>query len=849
LAILAVAVAVTGAHDAAAKDEFREPVWTWRLAGGNGNWGNQGDFDSPEALIEGFNSAEAQSFAQCSARNCATCTQFTVSSAFSPVGGYPIVNGQSTRLTTSAGSTLTYTTACTQTYADGTSSTTPASGPVYTNPDPAVINSVQALLHCPEGGDPWPLRQGPTTYVLVGGQSTANYQAWCAKAVPDPPCPLCQGEPRAILPPVVFGNPVDALGGAKVQSEVDYAAADGLLSVQRTYTSNPGRWHWGVDAALADFTGRTSNSYGVANLVSSIRVLKVPTACCDSPPLEDRPAAFKLIKTQPDTGNKEVWLSNHAGARTVFSENPAGTFNTAALDRPHISYSSAGGSAQWQFRSPRNGKSISYQWNADSVVAQAQPGARTLVFHKNQLGRITAVTLPDGQQITYSVDALGRVQNVAYPDGNTRLYVYGEAANTGTSSARPMWLTGLFDEAGIRHATYRYDGVGPASTELAGGVNKFSFVSSVGSTQVTKPTGSATSMISWETGPDGERRMTSQSQPAGAGSSNASSSVTYDGAGNIASFVDYENHRSCFVHDASGKEITRVEGLSSATSCGAVTPVGATLPTGSRKFSNQWHPDWRLATLVAQPGQVVTRIYNGQPDPFNANLITSCAPGDALLPDGKPIAVLCKQVEQATTDTYGHLGFSAALQSGVPNRVRTWTYNRYGQVLTAKGPRTDINDTTTYSYYTDTTADHTLGDLQSVTDAAGNVTSYPLYNKHGQALRVVDSNGVATDYTYDLRQRLTSLTVGGQTISYEYHPTGLLKRVTQPDGSYVHHTYDDAHRLIAVSDNVGNRIDYTLDNAGNRTAESVKDTSGALRRQVSRSIDALGRVQQTTGRE
>jgi hypothetical protein len=58
LAILAVAVAVTGAHDAAAKDEFREPVWTWRLAGGNGNWGNQGDFDSPEALIEGFNCVE-----------------------------------------------------------------------------------------------------------------------------------------------------------------------------------------------------------------------------------------------------------------------------------------------------------------------------------------------------------------------------------------------------------------------------------------------------------------------------------------------------------------------------------------------------------------------------------------------------------------------------------------------------------------------------------------------------------------------------------------------------------------------------------------------------------------------
>jgi len=38
-------------------------------------------------------------------------------------------------------------------------------------------------------------------------------------------------------------------------------------------------------------------------------------------------------------------------------------------------------------------------------------------------------------------------------------------------------------------------------------------------------------------------------------------------------------------------------------------------------------------------------------------------------------------------------------------------------------------------------------------------------------------------------------------------------------------------------------------NAGNRTAETVKDTAGALRRQLARSIDALGRVQQTTGGE
>ena len=110
-------------------------------------------------------------------------------------------------------------------------------------------------------------------------------------------------------------------------------------------------------------------------------------------------------------------------------------------------------------------------------------------------------------------------------------------------------------------------------------------------------------------------------------------------------------------------------------------------------------------------------------------------------------------------------------------------------------------------------------------------------------------NGVVTQTTHDLRQRLTSTSVAGQVISYSYWPTGLLKRVTQPDQSWMHHDYDDAHRLIRVSDNLGNSITYTLDNMGNRTAEEVRDPSNSLRRVLTRSIDALGRVQQITGRE
>ena len=298
------------------------------------------------------------------------------------------------------------------------------------------------------------------------------------------------------------------------------------------------------------------------------------------------------------------------------------------------------------------------------------------------------------------------------------------------------------------------------------------------------------------------------------------------------------------------RETTRIEGLlggNGGAVCSSVLPVGATLPAGSRKISTQWHPDWKLPVQVSEPGRRTTYVYNGQPDPFAGNATASCAPTNATLIDGKPIVVLCRQVEQATTDANGAQGLTAALQSGVANREQKWTYNGYGQVLTHDGPRTDVADVTTYAYYSDTTADHMPGDLRSLTNAAGHLTQYTKYDKNGQLLESVDANGTVTTMTYDARQRLLTQSVGGQLASYEYWPNGLLKKATQPDASFISYGYDAAQRLTSITDSSGNSITYTLDNSGNRTAEQVKDVQGTLRRQLTRAFDALGRVQQTTG--
>jgi YD repeat-containing protein len=81
--------------------------------------------------------------------------------------------------------------------------------------------------------------------------------------------------------------------------------------------------------------------------------------------------------------------------------------------------------------------------------------------------------------------------------------------------------------------------------------------------------------------------------------------------------------------------------------------------------------------------------------------------------------------------------------------------------------------------------------------------------------------------------------------------------ITQPDGSTLNYAYDDAHRLVGMSDlstgvslapigslcmqpanRFDNKIVYTLDAMGNRTGESNFDPSGALQKKKTESSTA-----------
>ena len=61
------------------------------------------------------------------------------------------------------------------------------------------------------------------------------------------------------------------------------------------------------------------------------------------------------------------------------------------------------------------------------------------------------------------------------------------------------------------------------------------------------------------------------------------------------------------------------------------------------------------------------------------------------------------------------------------------------------------------------------------------------------------------------------------------------------------YTYDAAQRLVAVSNNTGERVDYTLNAAGDRTAEAIRNPSATITRTMTRVFDELSRLRQHLG--
>lgn len=652
------------------------------------------------------------------------------------------------------------------------------------------------------------------------GYSCPNSGGWSAYQVSSNP-----GRCSRVEPPVVpcdicnaktapkVGNPISVLGGVKQQVDTDYSNASGTLRLTRTYRSDESRWlhnHQitGIDPQKADFklvppfacyyaidssTGKpwcfayagNGSGYSFGLRRGAGRLVNFGTSTDFTPPKDINDRADPIVD---EVGERTGWRVSNAstGAMEVFSLTG------------HLQSSTA-----------RNGQVTTYTYSDATTLPAIAPWPGLLIkvedafgqalqFSYDSQGRMAGMTDPAGNPYLYDYDAQGNLIKVTYPGGKSRSYVYNELDKTG-NVAQTGLLTGIIDENGVRYATFTYgaDRKGE-STEHAGGVGKYtlSYPSSM-ETSVLDPLNAAY----YYTYPPqlGVFRRGAARRPGADGVGTVNSNITYDANGNMATYVDFDSAQTTYTYDLTRNlETRRVEASNNAL---------------ARTISTEWHATFNLPLRIAEPLSRTTFTYDA-----TGNVLT--------------------RTVQATTDANGAAGFTATLTGTA--RTWTYTYSALGQLLTARGPRTDVSDTTSYAYDEN-------GNLSTVTNAAGHVTTLSQYDAHGRAGRVTDPNGLVTDFVYSPRGWLESTSVGGETTIYSYDGAGLMTGVALPDGGTLTYVYDAAHRLTSITDDAGNSVTYTLDNMGNRTGEQLRDSGGTLARQVGRVYDPLNRLKQITG--
>ncbi|MDQ1923321.1 RHS repeat domain-containing protein [Massilia pseudoviolaceinigra] len=656
---------------------------------------------------------------------------------------------------------------------------------------------------------------------------------------------VCRKEGREI--PVALkcgeaaGNPVQYASGAKVQHETDLVGgANDALRVQRTYRSvrenalgqSAGMgWSFSFERVFSapQTTGRATRPIvrGALSDGSVFQFLRKADGRYES----SYDKGMTLDVQGPDD---TVWLLTTPGGTVERYLRFGDDFRLGSVHARHgmATHYTYDEKNQLSKIVDSNGRSLTITWEED-LIASISSATESVRYEYAPAAFAGGVT----------IEGMSRLIGVHFLDLSgtgiaSRAYHYEDAHDR-------FLLTGITDEHGKRFATYAYNGDGQAVlSEHAGGAQRYTFAypTRTGRT-VTDPLGSSRSIdLAYDA--SGQSRITAESRPAGAGCAASASATTYGAAGDVTSRADFNGNKTCFISDPiRGTELARMTGLAKDAACPASTDTA--LPAGQRKTSTRWHPDWPLASSIASPGRVETTIYNGQRDA--SGKVVECA-GGAVLPNGKPIAAVCRATVQATTDSNGGLGFAAA-RTG-PVQEWRYTYNRAGQVLTSSGPVDAYGKAVTSSmvYYADTSPTHHPGDLASVRKSVGEITSYFEYSPEGLPAKIQLATGQIVGLEYGPRGRLTSSTIraaGGhaETTRYEYDVAGQLIRMIAPDGSALSYTYDDAHRMTGLRDRAGNSIDFTLDAMGNAVRQEVKDPSGKLVAQTTRAFDALSRLQ------
>lgn len=631
----------------------------------------------------------------------------------------------------------------------------------------------------------------------------------------------------------VRGNPVVLYTGNKIEPELDFAGAGEMpLILQRTYNHH---WsavglfgqHWisNLDYSLA-FSAGTSIAW--AQRPDGSRIKFNWNASSGLWEEESRNAAH-IVKNGDGT---YTLINEEKGAETYSAEG----YVTQLRNEQGVAWNFSYANKYLTSVEHSSGRRIQLTWTGDQLTQVTDPagGIYNYTYTANAFGsgkvRLATATLPGSPQTTITY----HYEDTRYPGGLT-----GKSFN------------------GIRYSTFAYDDNRRAVlSEHAGGVERYTFS--------YQPT-----VVEQVVPPPAPVR------PGGFRNDGEHGWCEYRPSGQI-----------CFEPNALPGGSIQLSGVARAGAASTPTTtdravdmrVTETSPLG-RKTIYDYHDGKQIAVSgVASalcPASYKERSYDAQGNPdvfgdFADNLTDFDYSASGLLL--KTVEAVGTNAQRSTTyewdqasrrpikttvlgdhetllayDSRGNLASTTVRNLtafGVSNQSRTTSYNYTYHVnglkatATVDGPL--AQDTVTYTF-------NTLGDLTSVSNGVGHITTYANYDGMGRPGRVTGPNGAITELTRDARGRLLSQKQpagsGWATTSLTYDGAGNVASMTTPDGITVRYQYDAARRLVAETKPFGNGnfalTQHSYDAASNITRTELSLTDYPVDSAVAGVIEAI----------
>jgi RHS repeat-associated protein len=424
-----------------------------------------------------------------------------------------------------------------------------------------------------------------------------------------------------------------------------------------------------------------------------------------------------------------------------------------------------------------NGHSTYRTYDASGNVIAASDGlGRTTTFAHNAFNEPTVITDPLSVSTTMTYDAAGNLRSRSTPlvgtsplQVQTTQYIYGDATHPGdmTSSIDPdgrTWRYGYDADGDLSSTT---DPIAPNGDTTTTSFNALGWPTSTVSPKGNVPgCGCASSYTTTFSYADPQTQTVDNfgdvrvvTDPLG-----HTMTTTYDAARNVTDVTDGEGRITHTQFDADNRSVAVTHGYG--------TPQASTATT------DYW-PDGTVKDQVDGRGSRTSYDYDAQ-----GRMTSITRPVTPLCTDGCPTTY--------AYDAGGNLHTMTDAQS--PARVTTYSYDAADQ-------------------------------LQSITYSDGttpNVTSIG-YDADGQRTQMTDGTGTS-HWAYDSLHRLTSYQNGaGATVGYgftygtpiAYELLNRVRSITYPDGNVATRTYDDAGRVAAVSDWLGNTTQFQHDQDSN----------------------------------